>query len=90
MRPHRRGAPAAPANRAASLDSRNEKRDAENRTQVRLYTPAEAARTLAVKESWLRRQAGVRAIPCTFLGKHLRFSEDDLREIVRRGRRPPR
>jgi hypothetical protein len=29
---------------------------------------------MAVRESWLRRKAAARAIPCTFLGKHLRFS----------------
>ncbi|SDW40293.1 DNA binding domain-containing protein, excisionase family [Saccharopolyspora shandongensis] len=44
-----------------------------------LYRPAEAAKHLAVKESWLRRKASLRAIPCTFLGKHLRFSDDDVR-----------
>lgn len=55
----------------------------------RLYTPAEAAHRLTVKESWLRRQAGRRAVPCTFLGKHLRFSDADLRDIVRNGRRTP-
>jgi excisionase family DNA binding protein len=52
---------------------------------VTLYTPAQAARLLAVKESWLRRKAGQRAIPCTFLGKHLRFSLHDLRFITAHG-----
>lgn len=47
-----------------------------------LYTPAQAARLLAVRESWLRRRAGQRTIPCTFIGKHLRFSPSDLRAIV--------
>ena len=47
-----------------------------------LYTPAEAAGMLKVRESWLRRKAGQRTIPCTFLGKHLRFSVRDLREIT--------
>jgi len=40
-----------------------------------LRTPAEAASMLAVKESWLRRQAGLWRIPSTMLGKHLRFSD---------------
>ncbi|MDZ5446893.1 helix-turn-helix domain-containing protein [Micromonospora sp. 4G57] len=44
----------------------------------RLYTPAEAAALLRVPESWLRRRAGRRQIPRTFLGKHLRFSAADL------------
>jgi excisionase family DNA binding protein len=56
----------------------------------RLYTPAQAAEILTIKESWLRRQAGQRKIPCTILGKHLRFSDADLNAIARNGRRPPR
>lgn len=65
-----------------------------------LYTPAEAARQLRVRESWLRRRAAARQVPCTFLGKHLRFSAADLAAIVaqngqaptgrRSGRRPSR
>ncbi|KAA5825419.1 helix-turn-helix domain-containing protein [Saccharopolyspora hirsuta] len=55
---------------------------------VQLHTPAEAARQLAVKESWLRRKASRRDIPCTFLGKHLRFSDADLHEIIRQSRIP--
>lgn len=51
----------------------------------RLYTPAQAAGFLAVKESWLRRKAGTRTIPCTFLGKHLRFSAADLHAITTAG-----
>src|SRR3982751_2576836 len=47
-----------------------------------LLTPAEAAIRLRVRESWLRKKAAARAIPCTFLGKHLRFSEADLATIV--------
>src|SRR5688500_17894944 len=55
-----------------------------------LHTPAQAARVLSVRESWLRRMAGRGDIPCTFLGKHLRFSDADLRSIVHRGSRPAR
>lgn len=55
---------------------------------ARLYTPAEAAAMLAVKESWLRRKASRRTIPCTFVGKHLRFSTDDLHEIIQQSRSP--
>lgn len=50
-----------------------------------LYTPGAAAELLAVPESWLRRKAGRRLIPCTFLGKHLRFSAADLAEITAAG-----
>ncbi|MFI5614087.1 helix-turn-helix domain-containing protein [Amycolatopsis sp. NPDC051903] len=53
--------------------------------QSLLFTPAEAAQRMKIKESWLRRTAGERRVPCTFLGKHLRFSEDDLVAIVRDG-----
>ena len=53
-----------------------------------LYTPAQAADLLAVRESWLRRRATARAVPCTFLGKHLRFSHADLVAIVRVGATP--
>jgi excisionase family DNA binding protein len=62
-----------------------------------LYTPGQAAVILAVKESWLRKQAGKRRIPSTHLGKHLRFSHVDLEAIVasaqrtiRTRTRPPR
>jgi excisionase family DNA binding protein len=50
-----------------------------------LYTPAEAAARLAMPESWLRRKAGQRLIPCTKLGKHLRFSPDDVARIAQDG-----
>jgi excisionase family DNA binding protein len=60
-----------------------------------LYTPAEAARVLRVRESWLRRKAAARQVPCTFLGKHLRFTAADLAAIAAAaqpavGRRPCR
>ncbi len=47
-----------------------------------LYTPAQAAQRLQVGESWLRRRAAARTMPCTFLGKHLRFSPADLAAII--------
>ncbi len=50
-----------------------------------LYTPAQAAEVLAVPESWLRRKAGRRLIPCTMLGKHLRFTQADLTHIAEHG-----
>jgi excisionase family DNA binding protein len=56
---------------------------------VKLHTPAEAAEILRVRESWLRRKAAARMIPCTFLGKHLRFSDDDMARIVAGGAREP-
>ena len=53
-----------------------------------LYTPAEAARLLAVPESWLRRQVTARLVPHTRLGKHLRFSHADLVVIATTAARP--
>jgi hypothetical protein len=50
-----------------------------------LFTPGQAAQLLAVSESWLRRRAGRRAIACTFLGKHLRFSVADMAAIASQG-----
>jgi excisionase family DNA binding protein len=53
-----------------------------------LYTPEEAADLLRVRASWLRKKAAARAVPCTFLGKHLRFSPADLTAIVTTSARP--
>lgn len=50
-----------------------------------LHTVAEAAVILKVRESWLRTKASARLIPCTFVGKHLRFSDEDIAEIMRAG-----
>ncbi|ONI71357.1 DNA-binding protein [Actinosynnema sp. ALI-1.44] len=54
-----------------------------------MFTPAQAATVLQVRESWLRRRAAERRVPCTFLGKHLRFSRADLEAIVAEAQRPP-
>lgn len=54
-----------------------------------LFTPAQAAGLLQVPESWLRRRAGRRLVPCTFLGKHLRFSRANLDQIIADAARPP-
>ena len=54
-----------------------------------LHTVAEAAGILKVRESWLKTKAAARLIPCTFIGKHLRFSDDDIAEIMKAGARQP-
>lgn len=54
-----------------------------------LYTAAEAAGILKVRESWLKTKAAARSIPCTFIGKHLRFSDDDMAGIMKAGARQP-
>jgi excisionase family DNA binding protein len=53
-----------------------------------VYTPEQAARLLNVGESWLRRKAAARLVPCTFIGKHLRFTAADVAAIIAAGARP--
>ncbi|RKS07056.1 excisionase family DNA binding protein [Nocardiopsis sp. Huas11] len=48
----------------------------------RLVTIPEAARVLAVPESWLREKVRLRKVPHRRLGKHVRFSSQDLERIV--------
>lgn len=58
-------------------------------TRVLLHTPEQAAALLQVPTSWIRRKAATGQIPSTLLGHHLRFSHEDLHEIIRaRSRRP--
>ncbi|WP_223839645.1 helix-turn-helix domain-containing protein [Nocardiopsis deserti] len=59
------------------------------RPGLEVFTPAEAAALLKVPESWLRKRASARQVPCTFIGKHLRFSSSDLEQIIRDGHRDP-
>ncbi len=54
-----------------------------------LYTADQAAALLQISPSWLRKKATARAIPCTFIGKHLRFSADDLTMIISAGAYTP-
>jgi excisionase family DNA binding protein len=61
----------------------------ERRSVLPLYTPRAAAELLAVRESWLRRKAAARAVPCTFIGRHLRFSRADLEAIAQAAAHPP-
>ena len=81
MNPHDRtercGANGDPPNRREAMPQRL------------LYTPAAAAELLLVRESWLRRRAAALTIPCTFVGKHLRFSHADLTAIVDAGATTP-
>jgi hypothetical protein len=54
-----------------------------------LHTVVETAQILKVRESWLKTKASARLAPCTFVGTHLRFSDDDIAEIMRVGAREP-
>lgn len=63
--------------------------DAAGSKEPLLYTVEEAAQLLRVRPSWLRKKAAARAVPCTFLGKHLRFSRADLDAVITDGAQPP-
>jgi excisionase family DNA binding protein len=47
-----------------------------------LYTVAEAAEILRVRQSWLERQAAARKIPFTMLGGAYKFTDGHLAAIV--------
>lgn len=49
---------------------------------ARLLTPSEVADLLGVSETWLRRRAASRLIPCTRLGRQLRFTPGQVDTIV--------
>lgn len=48
----------------------------------RLLSIAEAAELLAVPPSWLRDKVTARQVPHTRLGRHVRFTPDQLRRII--------
>ncbi|MCY9786982.1 helix-turn-helix domain-containing protein [Nocardiopsis sp. EMB25] len=50
----------------------------------RLLTIPQAAQVLAVPESWLRERVRLRKVPHRRLGKHVRFTTQDLEQIVER------
>ena len=54
-----------------------------------LYTATQAAALLQVPESWLRRKAATRTVPCHKIGKHLRFTRADLDAITAATAQPP-
>ena len=55
-----------------------------------LLTAEQAAQRLQLRVSWLRRKAAARAIPCRYVGKHLRFTHDDLLAIADQSKSDPR
>jgi excisionase family DNA binding protein len=54
---------------------------------TRLYSITEAAELLNVPRTWLRDKVTAREVPHTRLGRHVRFSEAHLAEIVGAGER---
>jgi excisionase family DNA binding protein len=60
------------------------------RERVTTYPPGlldipATAEWLNVPEGWLRKKVASGEVPCTRLGKHVRFSADHLRQIVEDG-----
>jgi len=49
---------------------------------MRLFTIKEAAEALRIPISWLYERTRRDAIPCRRIGKYVRFTEDDLKEII--------
>lgn len=56
----------------------------------RLLTYAEAAEQLAVGERWLRDAVTNRKVPFTRVGRHVRFTQAQVDDIVRAGEVRPR
>jgi excisionase family DNA binding protein len=55
---------------------------------TRLYSIKEAAEVLNVPFTWLRDKVTARQVPHTRLGRHVRFTEAHLAEIVADGEQP--
>ena len=55
---------------------------------VRLFTIKEAAEVLRIPVSWLYERTRRNAIPYRRIGKYVRFTQDDLKEIISSGEQP--
>lgn len=53
-----------------------------------LYTFPQAARRLQIRENTLRLWVSAGKVQHTRLGRHVRFSDDDIDAIIRANRRP--
>ena len=51
-------------------------------TSVRLFTIEEPAEQLRIPISWLYERTRRNAIPCRRLGKYVRFTQNDLMDII--------
>ncbi|WP_231640572.1 helix-turn-helix domain-containing protein [Nocardiopsis sp. NRRL B-16309] len=87
--PNRRGKRVSEQQRRDYAANSGGRRDKAEGALPEVFTPGEAAALLKVPESWLRKRASARQVPCTFIGKHLRFSSADLEQIIRAGHRAP-
>jgi len=70
------------------IDRRRTTRTDGEPAELQLYTADQAAALLQISPSWLRKKASGRQVPCTFVGRYLRFSAADLDQIIRAGTRP--
>jgi excisionase family DNA binding protein len=55
-----------------------------------LITVEELAAYLAVSVAWVRKGVLERTLPCTKIGRHVRFTPEQVEHIVRSGERPAR
>lgn len=53
-----------------------------------LLTVEEAAAMLAVPASWLKQRVAARAVACTRLGRHVRFTRDQVAAIIDASEQP--
>lgn len=74
--------PGPPDDNAAHAANRPGTARARAAEEPLLYTAEQAAALLQMRPSWLRRKAAARAVPCRFVGKHLRFSRADIETIA--------
>lgn len=68
--------------RQPRIDPDTNKVSGQSPSEPLLYTATQAAAMLQVRPSWIRRKATARTIPCRYLGKHLRFTHDDIIAIT--------
>lgn len=55
---------------------------------TRLFTIQEAAEALRIPISWLYERTRRNAIPCRRIGKYVRFTQQDLNEIITSSEQP--
>lgn len=59
-----------------------------NDAPIELFTIVEAARLLSLPEGWLRKRVSARSVPHTRLGKHVRFTADQIHQLIAQGETP--
>ncbi|MFI6986110.1 helix-turn-helix domain-containing protein [Embleya sp. NPDC050154] len=64
--------------------------DLNDLNDLHLYEVDEVVRMTKLPRTWLTRRAGEKRIPCSYLGKYLRFSADDIRELIAMHRIDPK